>query len=364
MLSSRGADDSTVLRLEDALETFFNRLPLWRAGQREAGRTLPSESPERKGAVAERSPSRRAPSPSPVKKKEKSKGKDKDRDRDRDRDKDRSRDRDRRRKAVSRSVSISSVKKKKKKDKDRKRSRSGRPAKNASRSRSVIKPRKSEKLAEPPTIGIPASTTGFSSSVAKVPAASAAAASMISSQRGTQPLGVVAQPGVAAANVPDWLTDLVNNGQSASRKEIMVPQQQVSRLIGKGGETIMNICRSTGADVRVNQGNKEMGYSLAVITGHPNNVEAAEMQVRQKLGLSVSGTVSKEIPILPEHATAVVNSLVRIRQAAGGCSIDLKNVPGTGFRAIVGPGTREQIMLVEQLLTAALAESIAKGIKV
>jgi len=143
----------------------------------------------------------------------------------------------------------------------------------------------------------------------------------------------------------------------------MVPQQSVSRLIGKGGEHIMKICNTTGADVRVNQGTKEMGYSLAVITGHPDKVEAAERLVRQQLGLSVTGSASKEVAIPNDHASAVMNSLAKIRLQSGGCPMDLKNYPTMGWRAILGPANNEQLMVAEQLLTATLAEAMVAGVQ-
>merc|ERR1719323_1030325 len=70
-----------------------------------------------------------------------------------------------------------------------------------------------------------------------------------------------------------------------AHREVLVPQQYVSRLIGRGGETIMGICHQTGADVKIRQETKELGYSLAVITGRPEAVDAAERMVFEKLSM-------------------------------------------------------------------------------
>mmetsp|Transcript_50114 Transcript_50114/g.119273 ORF Transcript_50114/g.119273 Transcript_50114/m.119273 type:complete len:284 (-) Transcript_50114:36-887(-) len=238
-------------RLEESLETFLSRLPAWRGGQRDAGRA-PDEPHESRS----RSRGRRKEK---EREKEKDKGKkDKDKDKDRDKDKkrgksrDRDRDRDRDRA------------KEKDRDKD---DRKGSP-KRASRSRDDP-PRQEAAVAVPPTQ--PAAQ-------APPPAAACPGAS-----------------GEAGANVPDWLSDLVPKeaGSAAGlpagvaalapRREVMIPQQYVSRLIGRGGEVIMAICHQTGADVRIRQDTKEMGYSIAVITGTPDTAAQAEAMVVEKL---------------------------------------------------------------------------------
>merc|ERR1712023_117983 len=89
---------------------------------------------------------------------------------------------------------------------------------------------------------------------------------------------------VAATAVPDWLSDLVptpSPGAMLRPREVMVPQQFVARLIGRGGEVIMAICNATGADVKIRQETKEMGYSLAVISGSAQAMSLAESMVRQ-----------------------------------------------------------------------------------
>jgi len=326
--------DDIALKVETAIETFLGRLPLWRGGQRDAGKSLPSASPERK----ERSPKKDKDRRAREKEREKVKGREKDRDKDRDKD----RYRDRKRGRESRSVSN-------KRSKDKK----DRLAKNASRSRS-----RSPKERDPKE----RKSGGSFSSVAPVVAASPPPPSPLMASPAAP---VPKAPSTAVPpdpNVPSWIADLIGNAKP-SRREIMVPQPSVSRLIGRGGEHITTVCRTTGADVRVNQGTKDAGYSVACITGHPDKVEVAERMVRQMLGLSVTGTASKEIAIPNEHAQAVMNSLSRIRTQSGGCPMDLKSYPTMGWRAILGPASNEQLMVAEQLLTAALAEAMVVGIQ-
>jgi len=143
----------------------------------------------------------------------------------------------------------------------------------------------------------------------------------------------------------------------------MVPQQCVARLIGKGGEVIMGICNTTGADVKIRQETKELGYSLAIITGHPDAMDAAERLVRQKLGLSGTGFASKELTVQSEHVPSIMGAkganLARIRQQAGNLAIELRppEMPGMTHTAILGPGSQEQLMVAEQLIMATVAEA-------
>merc|ERR1712194_131694 len=116
-------------------------------------------------------------------------------------------------------------------------------------------------------------------------------------------------PPVGGPSVPDWLSDIVPKGngigmpvgtgiRGPAHREVLVPQQYVSRLIGKGGETIMGICNSTGADVKLRQETKELGYSLAVITGRPEMVDIAERLVMEKLSL-VGGRIAGTPGVAP-----------------------------------------------------------------
>jgi len=314
-------------RVEDALESFLLRLPPWRGGQRDVGRSV-SMSPERnngrgKGGgdgdrfrARSRSRSRRRPSPVPAKArkgsmfdigpgrggpeqlrdtKEKKEKKEKRRSPSRrkassGRD-SRSPSRPKKRKEVKRDSRSASHGKKRKgdkdkdkdrgKDKDRDRSgshRSQRDRKHKARDRKSASPRS-------PSRG--SGTGERRAGSTSVPPADGGAAE--------KPPG-----GKADEDVPEWLTDLfqapgnVGNGGGQvggllrprmPHREVIVPQQLVARLIGKGGEVIMGICNATGADVKIRQETKDMGYSLAIITGHSDAMDTAEAMVRQKLGV-------------------------------------------------------------------------------
>mmetsp|Transcript_29077 Transcript_29077/g.52989 ORF Transcript_29077/g.52989 Transcript_29077/m.52989 type:complete len:279 (+) Transcript_29077:71-907(+) len=234
-------------RLEESLETFLTRLPAWRGGQRDAGRAPEAEA----NGSRSRSRGRRKEKEKEKDKGKKEKEKEKDRKRGKSRDRDRDRDRDRG------------------KDRDESPPRKRSSPKRASRSRDDVQ--RPEPVAVPPPQ--PAA-----------PAASAPAAP--------------AEAGAAGGSVPDWLSDLVPKDGSggstvpgvpsgvaplAPRREVMIPQQYVSRLIGRGGEVIMAICHQTGADVRIRQDTKDLGYSIAVITGTPETASLAEAMVVEKL---------------------------------------------------------------------------------
>ncbi|CAJ1347424.1 unnamed protein product [Effrenium voratum] len=280
-------------------------------------------------------------------------------DRDK-RDKDRRRDRN-----VSRSVSNAKRKKDRKKEKER------------SRSRTTSPPKRKEKLAEPPD-WLPRSPDQDRPKPVEAPRAPKSNPAPMPGEG--RPAAPVSSGGKASDNVPDWLQDLFGGGGGGGgaaggnvggpllrprvpHREVMVPQQCVARLIGKGGEVIMAICNQTGADVKIRQETKELGYSLAIITGHPDAMDAAERLVRQKLGLSGSGFASKELSVQSEHVAHIMgpkgSTLARIRQQAGNLAIELRppDLPGQPHMAMLGPGSQEQLMVAEQLLMATLAEA-------
>jgi len=308
--------------IEDALEHFIGSIPAWRGGQREAGCYLVAAGEEERGRSRDR-PGNKAGNPvkasslssasrsrSRQKRREKEKkGKDKkkDKDKEKDKEKEKEKEKDRRREKD----------KEKEKGKDRSRSQDRRREKERERSRSQDEPRRarppSPEQVKPPRAGF-AEGPPASGAASKVPAnvlglpmpsLTQAAVPGVPPPSGAAPAAPAATGGAPAAGaVPDWLSDIVTpapvvgpggltgiaplggvQNRSPAHREILVPQQYVSRLIGKGGETIMGICHQTGADVKIRQETKELGYSLAVITGRPEAVDAAERLVFEKLNM-------------------------------------------------------------------------------
>jgi len=257
----------------------------------------------------------------------------KDKDKDRDRDKDKENDRDRERE----------------KEKDRAKERE----KDRDKEREKEKEKDKESASEPPPIApkSPEPARPAANGTA-APAAAAAAA-----------------PAAAGGDVPDWLSDLFQASPAGPllprmpHREVMVPQQFVARLIGRGGEVIMGIVNATGADVKIRQETKDLGYSLAVITGAPEAMDTAERMVRQKLGITGPVIGTKELPIAAEHLGAVLANkaawLADIRTRSGGLQAEIRppEVPGMPHRAVLGPGREEQLLIAEQVLTSKIAEA-------
>merc|ERR1719240_1357112 len=135
--------------------------------------------------------------------------------------------------------------------------------------------------------------------VAELP--STTPATTIAAEGAIVPFGTTPQ---LPEGVPDWLSDLFTPTPPLPQaqnqlmlaeaplrpyvpyREVAVPQQLVARIIGKGGEVIMAICAATGADIKIRQETKALGYSLAVITGTSSAMEKAEEMVKQRLGLA------------------------------------------------------------------------------
>jgi len=136
-------------------------------------------------------------------------------------------------------------------------------------------------------------------------------------------------------------------------------------LIGRGGEVVNGIVNQTGADVKIRQETKPLGYSLCVITGPQDAMQNAEILVRQKLGISGTGVETKELPLTAEQANSLTGpkGISDIRARAGGVQVEIKppEMPGLPHRAVLGPGAQEQLMVAEQLITARLAEALLEG---
>lgn len=81
-------------------------------------------------------------------------------------------------------------------------------------------------------------------------------------------------------------TSSVGNGGAASGNEMLVKidQQWIGWLLGKGGTVVKEIeAASGGAKVSINQETKAAGYSIATISGSPQQVAAAYEQMGDKI---------------------------------------------------------------------------------
>jgi len=231
---------------EEALEAFLLCLPSWRGGQRDNGSCMRSPSPAHQNSVKPKTEKQQAKQTH----KEASKSKSRSRSRKR-----RRKEKEKKEKGVRR--------------RDRSRSRS------KERSRSPETAKDSAFSAAPP----PAAPTRVE---AVVPSLSQLALRPHLPKSSPAPPTAISAA-VPVATVPDWVADLVQGNNTASHREVFVPQTCVSRLIGRGGETITAICNQSGADVKIRQETKELGYSIAVLTGRPEGVELAERLVMEKL---------------------------------------------------------------------------------
>mmetsp|Transcript_8954 Transcript_8954/g.23310 ORF Transcript_8954/g.23310 Transcript_8954/m.23310 type:complete len:868 (+) Transcript_8954:224-2827(+) len=147
-------------------------------------------------------------------------------------------------------------------------------------------------------------------------------------------------------------------------KEILVPQQFVARLIGKGGTVVQSIHQQSGADIKIRQETQAFGYSKAIVTGAAAAVEAAEQLIQKTLGISGEpGFAKKELDVAAEHVSALIGpagSIIQdMRARAGGLQIEIRGpqVPGAApHKAILGPGRADQISIAEQLILQKVAE--------
>mmetsp|Transcript_2661 Transcript_2661/g.6735 ORF Transcript_2661/g.6735 Transcript_2661/m.6735 type:complete len:901 (+) Transcript_2661:246-2948(+) len=147
-------------------------------------------------------------------------------------------------------------------------------------------------------------------------------------------------------------------------KEILIPQQFVARLIGKGGAVLQRIHQTSGTTIKIRQETQAFGYSRAIVTGGAPNVEHAEQLIQQTLGISGEpGFMKKEIDVAAEHVSALIGpagSIIQgMRAQASGLQIEIRGPEAAGsgpHKAILGPGRPDQISIAEQLILQKVAE--------
>ncbi|CAE8630613.1 unnamed protein product, partial [Polarella glacialis] len=188
-------------------------------------------------------------------------------------------------------------------------------------------------------------------------------------------------PGVQPAppDLPDWLSDIFGGAGGVSTanmdamlaelrpkgpyREVHIPQRLVARLIGKGGEVIMSMCNASGADIKVRQETKHLGYSLAIITGQEKNMQAAEDLVKARLGIVGDNAGTRELSVAPEHVSSIIGpkgaTITEMRLKCNNLNIEIRpgDTPSAPHRAIMGPGSPEQLKLAEELINSKIAKN-------
>mmetsp|Transcript_3695 Transcript_3695/g.10160 ORF Transcript_3695/g.10160 Transcript_3695/m.10160 type:complete len:640 (-) Transcript_3695:21-1940(-) len=145
---------------------------------------------------------------------------------------------------------------------------------------------------------------------------------------------------------------ITDGGKTGGGMQVQIDQQWIGWLLGKGGTVVKEIeTASGGAKVSINQDTKALGYSVATISGTPQQVAAAYDQMGEKLrrvnpagdGLVPipSGTNNNNNPLaglgalsagqLGGIAQQILSSITRAQaQAAQG-------LPGTGTGGLSRP---------------------------
>lgn len=73
------------------------------------------------------------------------------------------------------------------------------------------------------------------------------------------------------------------SGGSTGSTQIQIEQQHVGWLVGRGGQVVREIEMNTGCKISLNQESKDLGYSVATVTGDSQQVSSGYEQITEKI---------------------------------------------------------------------------------
>merc|ERR1719362_2568770 len=137
-----------------------------------------------------------------------------------------------------------------------------------------------------------------------------------------------AAPGVAACPTP--MTGIRTWGSAASNgpaspaplaggsMQVQIDQRWIGWLLGRGGTVVKEIeAAAGGAKVSINQDTKALGYSVATITGHQQQISLAYDQIGEKLR-RVNPSGDGLVPLMAATNGSEPSSLGTVLPAVGG----------------------------------------------
>jgi hypothetical protein len=130
----------------------------------------------------------------------------------------------------------------------------------------------------------------------------------------------------------------------------------------------------TGATIAMRHDTAHLGYSLAVISGSPVSIQAAEMLLNKELGLGDAGSTqagpgglhTREVEVPKKHIHRIIGQGGLVHSnlwlGAGNCPVGIKDslhgdrrLPGMDI-VVVGPACMEHIVPAAQLIKNRLEE--------
>jgi len=146
------------------------------------------------------------------------------------------------------------------------------------------------------------------------------------------------------------------------QENMTIDQKWVGWLLGKGGMVCHEIEVSTGAQVRIDQATKSLGYSTVQISGPHLAVQGAKVRVYEildKVGARPGLNTTAQFSIEQRWVGALVGARgAQIREIEASCGAKVsiqQHTKEMGYSIVQVTGTENQIALATELINNKLA---------
>lgn len=150
------------------------------------------------------------------------------------------------------------------------------------------------------------------------------------------------------------------NGEMTS-EQLQIEQKWVGWVLGKGGMVCREVEAETGAQVRIDQGTKSLGYSIVHITGSHASVQAAKLRVFEtldKVGGRPGLNHTAEFAVEQQWVGLLVGTRgtgIREVESASGAKVSIsQETKDLGYSVVRITGSEQQITHASELINKKL----------
>jgi len=154
---------------------------------------------------------------------------------------------------------------------------------------------------------------------------------------------------------------LVTDTSQITSEQLQIEQKWVGWVLGKGGMVCREVEAETGAQVRIDQGTKSLGYSIVHITGTHASVQAAKLRVFEtldKVGGRPGLNHTAEFAVEQQWVGLLVGTRgtgIREVEAASGAKVSIsQETKEMGYSVVRITGSETQITHASELINKKL----------
>jgi len=144
-------------------------------------------------------------------------------------------------------------------------------------------------------------------------------------------------------------------------EQLQIEQKWVGWVLGKGGMVCREVEAETGAQVRIDQGTKSLGYSIVHITGTHASVQAAKLRVFEtldKVGGRPGLNHTAEFAVEQQWVGLLVGTRgtgIREVESASGAKVSIsQETKDLGYSVVRITGSEQQITHASELINKKL----------